>query len=387
MAAAKGRGPLRVLVVTGIYPPDIGGPATHAADLVDELSSRGHRMSVLTLTDGPRSSSSGVLRLPRRWPWPVRMAGGIGWMVRSRRRYDVVYATGMGPIAVTGARLARRPVVLKIVADPAWERGQRLRLRGATEVAFDQFPGSGGGIRLRAMRFLRDLTVKNADRVIVPSPSLLPAVASWIGRDWPAVAVVANGARALPSAPHYAGDRDLRALMVCRLVEVKQIDRVLAAVARTPGTSLEVVGDGPERDRLDDLARQLDVTDRVQFVGALSHEAVLERIAAADVLISASSHEGLPHAVLEALACGRPVVATPAGGVAEVIAHGQNGLLIDGGPGGERIVEVLGRLRDDPTLVAQLSEGAATAGEAWRFDATASQIEALLVAAVDDAAR
>jgi glycosyltransferase involved in cell wall biosynthesis len=391
MAAANGRDPLRVLVVTGIYPPDIGGPATHAADLVDELSNRGHRMSVLTLSDGPRTSSSGMLRLPRRWPWPVRMAGGIGWMVCCRRRYDVVYATGMGPIAVTGARLARRPVVLKIVADPAWERGQRLQLRGAADVAFDLFPGSGGGIRLRAMRFLRDLTVKNADRVIVPSPSLLPAVSSWIGRDRPAVALVANGARALPSAPDYAGDRDLRALMVCRLVEVKQIDLVLQAVAKTTGVSLEVVGDGPERDRLDDLARRLDVTDRVQFVGSLSHEAVLDRIAAADVLISASSHEGLPHAVLEALACGRPVVATPAGGVAEVIADGQNGLLIDDGPGGERvvesIVEVLGRLRDDPTLVAQLSEGAATAGEAWRFDTTASRIEALLVRAVDDSAR
>ena len=59
--------------------------------------------------------------------------------------------------------------------------------------------------------------------------------------------------------------------MVCRLVEVKQIDRVLAAVARSPGTSLEVGGDGPERDRLDDLARQLDVeADRVQLVAARS---------------------------------------------------------------------------------------------------------------------
>ena len=207
-----------------------------------------------------------------------------------------------------------------------------MRLRGAAQVAFDQFPVSGGGIRLRAMRFLRDLTVKNADRVIVPSPSLLPAVSSWIveiGRLSPSSPTVS---RALPSAPHYAGDRDLRALMVCRLVEVKQVDLVLEAVARTPGISLEVVGDGPERDRPDDLARQLDVTDRVQFVGALSHEAVLERIAAADVLISASSHEGLPHAVLEALACGRPVIATPSGGVAEVIVDRQNGLLSTVGP-------------------------------------------------------
>jgi glycosyltransferase involved in cell wall biosynthesis len=128
---------MRVVIVTGIFPPDIGGPATHAGDLQDELAGRGHTAIVVSLTDSPHvDERADLVRYPRRWPWPLRLVAVTWWLVRHRRTYDVVYATGLHPAATAGARLARRPVVAKVVGDPAWERARRL---GLLTTAFDEF--------------------------------------------------------------------------------------------------------------------------------------------------------------------------------------------------------------------------------------------------------
>ncbi|MGH2652384.1 MAG: glycosyltransferase, partial [Actinomycetota bacterium] len=106
---------LRLVLVTGIYPPDIGGPATHAGDLVHEFRQRDHRVVVVSHCDGLRERREpGSIRFPRRWPWPRRHAAVVSWLFRNRNRYDVVYAIGLHPSAVAGALMARRPVVVKV---------------------------------------------------------------------------------------------------------------------------------------------------------------------------------------------------------------------------------------------------------------------------------
>src|SRR4051812_34926218 len=102
---------MKILVVTGIYPPDIGGPATHADDIRRALIDRGHEVSVLTLTDGERTAlRAPVVRFPRQWPWPLRTAAGLAWFAAQGHDFDLVYATGLDLVAVAGARLAGRPV-------------------------------------------------------------------------------------------------------------------------------------------------------------------------------------------------------------------------------------------------------------------------------------
>src|SRR5262245_47875459 len=128
---------MRIVIVTGLYPPEVGGPATHAADLAAELSGRSHEVTVLTLgRDEPVARDQTVVWFSRDRPWPVRTAQAVAWLVRNRHRYDVVYATGLPHVAVPGARLARRPVVVKVVGDLAWERGRLLRL---TSLTFEEF--------------------------------------------------------------------------------------------------------------------------------------------------------------------------------------------------------------------------------------------------------
>ncbi len=368
---------MRIAIVTGIYPPDVGGPATHAFDLRAELSGHGHEPTVVTLWHGDRPSiAPGLVRFPRRWPWPVRLAAVAAWLATNGGAYDVVYATGLHAAAVAGARVARRPVVVKVVGDPVWERGRRLALTTAEFQGFQASRARGG--RLAAMRWLRDRTLRGASAITAPSGFLAGVIDDWLGG--PAgVKVIPNGVR-IPDR-HFGGaprpEGELRLVFVGRLVAHKRVERLIAAVGRAGGVRLEVIGDGPERPALEEEARRVHAVRRVRFTGDLPRDQALERIAGADALALASDYEGLPHVVIEALAVGTPVVSPPVGGVAEVVRDGESGLIVPEASVDE-LAAAFSRLRDDPGLRDRLARGARTAGGAWRFEPATDAIGRVL---------
>lgn len=103
------------------------------------------------------------------------------------------------------------------------------------------------------------------------------------------------------------------------LIPRKGHDVAIEAVARLPGVSLRIAGEGPERARLDALIRRLGVADRVRLLGSVPHAELPGLLAAADVMALASASEGLANAWVEALASGVPIVITEAGGAREVV--------------------------------------------------------------------
>jgi len=158
---------------------------------------------------------------------------------------------------------------------------------------------------------------------------------------------------------------------VGNLVEHKGHDIVIAALKQVAGARLLIVGDGPERGALARLAARLGVAERVRFLGQLPHDALTEIYVAADVLVLASSREGWANVLLEAMACGTPVVASKVGGTAEVVTEPAAGRLV-----GERTAEAFGAAIVD--LLATAPQRAATRCYAERFswDATTEgQIE------------
>jgi len=127
-------------------------------------------------------------------------------------------------------------------------------------------------------------------------------------------------------------------LFVGHLVPVKALDVLLRAWARllqdpSVGAHLRLVliGEGTERDTLEQQARDLGVADRVAFLGPKPQPLVADWIAAADLLTLPSHAEGSPNVVVEALASGTPVVASRVGGIPDLVDHGVNGLLVPAG--------------------------------------------------------
>jgi len=118
-------------------------------------------------------------------------------------------------------------------------------------------------------------------------------------------------------------------LSVGHLIERKGHDLVIRAIQHLGNVDLIVAGDGPQRKSLERLAARLGLTDRVRFVGVVDHQTLPSLYGAADALVLASSREGWPNVLLEALACGTPVIATRNWGTPEIIKSAEAGLLVN----------------------------------------------------------
>ena len=117
-------------------------------------------------------------------------------------------------------------------------------------------------------------------------------------------------------------------LSVGNLLELKGHHLVIEALSKTPDWQLVVIGTGPMHEELKTLADKYQVACRVRFEGNMTQTELAEYYASADVLVLASSREGLPNVVLEANACGLPVIATDVGGVAEIVRTPQQGVVL-----------------------------------------------------------
>jgi glycosyltransferase involved in cell wall biosynthesis len=135
-------------------------------------------------------------------------------------------------------------------------------------------------------------------------------------------------------------------LSVGWLIPRKGHDLAIRAAAAMPEVTLLIVGEGPEANTLKCLAERLGSSDRIRFLGSMPQERLARVYSAADVLLLASSREGLPNVVLEALACGTPVVATAVWGTPEVVAPQVGRLVRDRTPAA--IAGALGALLADP---------------------------------------
>jgi len=118
-------------------------------------------------------------------------------------------------------------------------------------------------------------------------------------------------------------------LSVGNLVVPKGNDLVMRSLTRLPKTTLVLVGDGPDRSRLESVARAEGVADRVRFVGPVAQAELARYYSAADALVLASSREGWPNVLLEAMACGTPVVAARVGGTPEIVTSPAAGVLFE----------------------------------------------------------
>ena len=162
---------------------------------------------------------------------------------------------------------------------------------------------------------------------------------------------------------------------IARLASEKGLDVLLRALSELPGVSCVLVGDGPERGRLEAEATQLGVADRVTFAGWSAEPGAY--LPSFDVFVLSSTHEGFPLSVLEAMGSGLPVVATDVGSVREAVMDGETGLVVPPGDA-EALAGALRRLILDAELRDRMGRaGRARVLESFTPDVMARQFEAL----------
>ena len=179
------------------------------------------------------------------------------------------------------------------------------------------------------------------------------------------VDVIYNGVMARPYSPPAASGVAATALFVGRLVEHKNVPLLLRAMARLRSQGdrlrLRIAGDGPLRQTIDQMIRELGIGEHVEMLGEQAHTMAL--MESSSFVVLPSLREGLSNVILEAMMVGRPVIATAVGGNTELVETGRTGFLV---PSGDEagLAKAMSNLADDPALrerLGQLAHARATA--------------------------
>lgn len=311
--------------------------------LAAALRAGGHTISVLAPDPGPRS-----LSLARRFAFNVRARGRARRLAESNGAdADALVGFDWDGVFV-GRTGARRIVSIKgeLAEEARFERGMAR-------------------VRLTAESFLEKANARNADRVVATSEHSRMRIREDYGVPIERIAVVpepidlARWDRALTDADapaREAGSSPLSILCVAHLYPRKDVATLLEALARMPPrAALRVAGTGPERENLDDRARALGLSGRVEFLGHVSFARLAAEYRRADIFCLPSRQEGFGIVFLEAMAAGLPIVAARATAVPELVADGVCGdLVAPGDP--DALAAALGRLVSDEVRRRALGE-------------------------------
>ncbi|MEK7063181.1 MAG: glycosyltransferase family 4 protein [Patescibacteria group bacterium] len=315
---------MKVLVATGLYPPEIGGPATYSKLLEVELPKRGIATVVLPFRD------------VRRYPIIIRHVVYCYRLLRAGWKSDIVYAQdpiSVGLPAWFAAFVLRKKFVLKVVGDYAWEQA---RQRSGFVGTLEEFQSADVSLFIQILRTLERFVARRALRVVVPSKYLAGIVAEW-GVEKKRIVVIYNGVsigdvgerQIIRGLLHFSGKL---LISVGRLVPWKGFDVVIKVFARLkkkfPDLTLFIAGSGPEMNRLQLTVDSLQLGESVIFAGQVDHDALLRYVRAADIFVLNTSYEGFSHQILETMAVGTPIVTTNIGGNPEAITDGVDGYLV-----------------------------------------------------------
>lgn len=358
---------MRVLIATPLYPPDPGGPATYARSLEEELPGSGIGVSLVTF---------GAVRY---LPPGVRHVVYLFLLLKEGKQADLILAldpVSVGLPAVIAAKLLKKPLVMKVVGDYAWEQG-RQRF-GVTEQLDKFYEARSVAFEVRLLKRIEAWTARQAVSLIVPSDYLKRIVSQWKGVDSNRITVIYNAMRAEEGGRVPAAVTALPRpciVSVGRLVPWKQMEGIVDAMKDTDA-SLVIVGDGPSCERIEQRV-QATAPDRMLLTGALSHADTLATMQQADIFVLNSTYEGLSHLLIEALSLGLPIIATNVGGNPELITDAVNGLLIPSRDTSE-LQNALALLLTDETLRTRLAVAARESAKRFSMKSMVDATVALL---------
>lgn len=307
---------MRIVFATPLYPPEPGGPATYAKLLEEEFPKRGIEVALVKFSD-----IRGLPPLIRHIAYALRL-------LKAGKGANLIFVqdtVSCGLPAALVALLRGLPLVVRVPGDYVWEQA---RQRFGVTSTIDDFQREKGPWQAEFLRSIQNWVVRRAKRVVVPSRYFAKLVAGW-GVPESRIKVVYHGIT-VPAdlvTPHERPKGKL-AVTAGRFVPWKGFDKLIELIATMPEWTLAIVGDGPDRPRLESLARTLNISERVIFPGVLSRKEALGWCASADAFVLNTSFESFSFQVAEAMAVGVPVIATTAGSIPEVLEAPAQGLLV-----------------------------------------------------------
>lgn len=332
---------MRVALVTSYFPPSPGGQERHVLELARGLAQLGHEITVITSDHMD----------PGKWD-------GLGPGVRIIGLPMVLVGTDALTLGVPRALDEVGPDLIHIHSPLTFISTQTSAVSGKVPLVItyhgDYHKSSllGNTVKFFRNRFQLPYVLRNARTVVALSRSDRRLLCGY-GVDPEKIEIVNPGLDTdkfeceLPPGAF----KGRRILYVGRIVYEKGIRELITSFAalceQEEGVELQVAGDGEALDDMKALAGELGIEQRVTFLGWVEHEEMVDLYKRAMMVVLPSFSEGMPYALLEGMAAGRPVIASDVSGIRELVDHGNNGLLFDINDG-EALAKAMLKLSRDP---------------------------------------
>ena len=321
---------MRVLVTVGIFPPDIGGPATFVPKIAkyfqDELN---YEIEILTLSDNKNSNINddfSVKRIDRNLPIIYRWLKTIFTIYKLGKNKDLIFVNGLGTEATIANIFLNKKIIRKIVGDPVWERAYS---KAKISESFDEFQVKNYGFSISLQKKVRSFSIKKSDIVVTPSKHLKNFILNLGFKN--KIEIINNGVLIPEENTNIFTNDQINITIVSRLVSHKNIEKIIKAISdlNSPLINLNIIGDGPELNQLQKISLESNNKDNIIFHGKLNRDEIDHIFLNSDIYIQASNYEGLPHSLLEAMSYGIPVLCTPVGECKEILGNEDRGYILD----------------------------------------------------------
>lgn len=322
---------MNVLITTGIFSPEVGGPATYVPEVVKRLKDK-FNFKILTFTTRPNDLFADVpaIPIPKAGGFFARQWGLFQLVLAQRNWVDVIYAQDplvVGLASTLAGKLLQKKVIVRYGGDPAWEAAFGQGKTKKSLVDFLHQPD--GGIKAKVDTALTKVSFSLVDRIITNSQFLKNVVEDIYGISAEKITVIHNAIDLKTSLPRRRENKKVYCVLSFgRLVSWKKYEEIIEAVKRINQrgkikVKLTIFGDGPEKESLKKLGGGL-----LTLLPAKTHQETLKLLRQADVYVLNSLYEGSPNQVIEAFSVGTPVVATDVPGTNEVAIADKTALTV-----------------------------------------------------------
>ena len=330
---------MNILITVGIFPPDIGGPASFVPKIAKHLINMDNKVKIICLADEENlllEDELDVLRIRRSTYLPIRWFKTISLIIKHGRKSDILFVNGLGVEAAIANLYLRKKIIRKIVGDPVWERFYNKK---RTSETFDDFQNLKHNLNVRIQKLIRNWSISSSEVVITPSDHLK----EFINRTNPKTEVlkINNGIEITEFKRSKTPLHEFNILINSRLVVQKNIHLVIEAMGsiKNLDINLKIIGQGGEFERLENIITDLKIQNRVKMIGKVENNLISEFLKTSNLFIQASDYEGLPHSILEAINYEVPILSTEVGGCKDLLDNGDRGFIISSPQNKQQIAE------------------------------------------------
>lgn len=314
-----------ITILSGVFPPDLGGPAKFALDFSCFCVTQSIKPYVISLTNLESSceekNAINIWKVSRKLPILIRICKTSLLIRRKLKSGSALIANGLFLELLIASIGLNQKFVTKVPGDIVWERA---RTKGLTSLSIMDFQESNLSNSQKVQRWIFSTVLRKSEYVLVPSRELASLCLGW-GVNQDKVIYIPNSVDTKKFSP-LESEKKYDLITVCRLVPWKGLDEIIETAAFL-NLSLAIVGSGPEYEKLVRLSHSLDA--RVDFLGDVEQSRLPKLLPSARYFVLNSTFEATSYALIEAMSCNLVPLANEETGSSEVISHMVDGILLN----------------------------------------------------------